>query len=144
MIFSFLLIIVYFSLNQGENIADDFDASVQGTYETATEQGKPLPVIFSCFPSTKDPSFAQRYPGKSTCQLLMFTPWAWFEHWKDERVKKRGEVSSTPKSEHTYPHDNHNHSPKGASLHLELIEVEQYDSLSSTQKQRRYYSRETC
>ncbi|XP_072343328.1 all-trans-retinol 13,14-reductase-like [Scyliorhinus torazame] len=49
------------------------------------------PVIFVSFPSAKDPSWDDRYAGKSTMVIVTFARYEWFEEWKDERVKKRGE-----------------------------------------------------
>ncbi len=51
----------------------------------------PPPLLFLSFPSTKDPTYAQRYPGKSTCAIITVTPYEWFQEWKDERVMHRGD-----------------------------------------------------
>ena len=50
-----------------------------------------VPLMFVSFPSSKDPTFNDRYPGKSTCAIVTVTPFEWFEEWKDEQVMKRGE-----------------------------------------------------
>lgn len=50
-----------------------------------------LPMIFITFPSAKDPTFNERYPGKSVCTAVSLCNWKWFSEWEKERVKKRGE-----------------------------------------------------
>jgi all-trans-retinol 13,14-reductase len=50
----------------------------------------PLPVLFISFPSAKDPSFASRYPGRATIEVIAPAPFAWFERWADTRWKHRG------------------------------------------------------
>lgn len=58
----------------------------------AEEAGKEdIPILFISFPSTKDPEWDKRFPGKSTCTIVTFAPYEWFEHWKDKRVMKRGD-----------------------------------------------------
>ena len=47
--------------------------------------------MFLSFPSTKDPTFSQRYPGKATVAIVTVCPYEWFEEWKDGRVQHRGE-----------------------------------------------------
>ena len=49
-----------------------------------------VPLMFLSFPSTKDPTYAERYPGKTTCAIITVTPYKWFEEWKDEKVMHRG------------------------------------------------------
>ncbi|CAH1237999.1 RETSAT [Branchiostoma lanceolatum] len=50
-----------------------------------------VPLMFLSFPSAKDSTWKSRYPGKSTCVIITFTPYEWWEQWKDKRVMKRGE-----------------------------------------------------
>ncbi|XP_057316646.1 all-trans-retinol 13,14-reductase-like [Hydractinia symbiolongicarpus] len=50
-----------------------------------------IPLLFISFPSTKDPTWNERYPGKSNCTIVTLVNWEWFQNWKDERVMKRGE-----------------------------------------------------
>uniref|UniRef100_A0A8C0B4K7 All-trans-retinol 13,14-reductase n=1 Tax=Buteo japonicus TaxID=224669 RepID=A0A8C0B4K7_9AVES len=52
---------------------------------------KNIPVIFVTCPSAKDPTWETRHPGKSTLAIVTFTKYEWFEEWKDEKVKKRGD-----------------------------------------------------
>ncbi|XP_067825051.1 all-trans-retinol 13,14-reductase-like [Heptranchias perlo] len=49
------------------------------------------PIMFVSFPSAKDPSWDDRFAGKSNMIIVTFAHYEWFEEWKDERVKKRGE-----------------------------------------------------
>lgn len=50
----------------------------------------PFPVLFISFPSAKDPSFAQRYPGRSTIEVVAPAPYKWFDTWPETRWKHRG------------------------------------------------------
>ncbi|XP_078572011.1 all-trans-retinol 13,14-reductase-like isoform X1 [Branchiostoma floridae x Branchiostoma japonicum] len=49
-----------------------------------------VPLMFLSFPSAKDSTWKNRYPGKSTCVIITFTPYEWWEEWQDKRVMKRG------------------------------------------------------
>lgn len=51
----------------------------------------PLPVTYISFPSAKDPDFENRYPGRSTIEIIGFAPYQWFEKWENTKWKKRGE-----------------------------------------------------
>lgn len=51
----------------------------------------PPPLIFLSFPSTKDPTFNDRFPGKSTCAVVTVSPHRWFQGWEKERVMHRGQ-----------------------------------------------------
>jgi all-trans-retinol 13,14-reductase len=50
----------------------------------------PFPVLFISFPSAKDPTFAQRYPGRSTIEVVAPVPYRWFERWAGTRWRHRG------------------------------------------------------
>ncbi|KAK3740160.1 hypothetical protein QZH41_014090, partial [Actinostola sp. cb2023] len=50
-----------------------------------------IPLLFISFPSTKDPEWEKRFPDKSTCTIVSFAPFEWFQQWEDKRVMKRGE-----------------------------------------------------
>ena len=58
---------------------------MNGDPEDAEEKG--APVLFICFPSTKDPSWEKRHPGKTTCVVMAPAPFKWFEEWKGEKNK---------------------------------------------------------
>ncbi len=51
----------------------------------------PLPFVYISFPSAKDPTFAEHYPGRSTLQLIAPAKYEWFRAWEDQPWKKRGE-----------------------------------------------------
>ncbi len=51
----------------------------------------PLPVTYISFPSAKDPDFENRYPGRSTIEIIGFAPYEWFQKWEGTRWNKRGE-----------------------------------------------------
>jgi all-trans-retinol 13,14-reductase len=50
-----------------------------------------IPLLFLSFPSTKDPTWDERFPGKSTLEIVSLASYEWFEKWKDEKVMHRGE-----------------------------------------------------
>lgn len=50
----------------------------------------PIPLVYASFPSSKDPSFAVRHPGKSTVELVTIASYDWVRPWQDARWKKRG------------------------------------------------------
>ncbi|XP_063448836.1 all-trans-retinol 13,14-reductase-like isoform X1 [Mytilus trossulus] len=49
-----------------------------------------VPLLFVSFPSAKDPSWSERFPGKSNLLIITICPYKWFDRWEDEKVKKRG------------------------------------------------------
>ena len=49
------------------------------------------PLMFLSFPSTKDPTYEDRYPGKTTCAIVTATPYKWFEQWKEEKALHRSQ-----------------------------------------------------
>ncbi len=50
-----------------------------------------FPVVYISFPSAKDPSFSQRYPGRATIEIVAPATYEWFAQWQDETWGKRGE-----------------------------------------------------
>ncbi|XP_045626463.2 all-trans-retinol 13,14-reductase [Procambarus clarkii] len=50
-----------------------------------------IPLLFISFPSTKDPEWKKKYPGKTTMALVTLMPYHWLEEWENERVMKRGD-----------------------------------------------------
>ncbi len=66
----------------------DHDANVE---RLARDIDAPLAGVYLSFPSAKDPSFKQRYPGKSTMEVLTMVPYAAFARWAQTRWKHRGE-----------------------------------------------------
>ncbi|KAK3882468.1 hypothetical protein Pcinc_013175 [Petrolisthes cinctipes] len=50
-----------------------------------------VPLLFISFPSTKDPEWEKRYPGKTTMVIVTLMPYKWVEEWAHARVMKRGD-----------------------------------------------------
>ncbi|CAG0892037.1 unnamed protein product [Darwinula stevensoni] len=50
-----------------------------------------LPNIFLDFPSAKDPTHNQRYPGKATCIIFGHVDYEWFRPWENEDFFHRGD-----------------------------------------------------
>ncbi|XP_069760710.1 all-trans-retinol 13,14-reductase-like [Narcine bancroftii] len=50
-----------------------------------------IPMLFVTFPSAKDFTWKERYPGHSCMTILTMARYEWFEEWKDGKVKSRGE-----------------------------------------------------
>ncbi|XP_010149072.1 PREDICTED: all-trans-retinol 13,14-reductase-like, partial [Eurypyga helias] len=55
------------------------------------EAAKNVPLLFITCPSTKDPTWEMRHPGKSTLAIVTFAKYEWFEEGKDKPVSKRGD-----------------------------------------------------
>ncbi|XP_073509840.1 all-trans-retinol 13,14-reductase [Phyllobates terribilis] len=62
-------------------------------YSSASADDAPqhIPMLYVSSPSAKDPTHEERCPGKSTLTALSFTPYEWFEEWKNKKVQKRGQ-----------------------------------------------------
>ncbi|KAI7803604.1 all-trans-retinol 13,14-reductase-like [Triplophysa rosa] len=70
-----------------ENNLDDL---VEGYMKGKREESvKNIPLIFVASPSAKDPTWEERSSGKSTLTVVSFADYAWFEEWKDDKVKSR-------------------------------------------------------
>ena len=69
------------------DINDSCTNYMNGTPEDAEEKGAPL--LFISFPSTKDPSWEERYPGKTTCVVIAPAPIRWFEEWKEQVPRRK-------------------------------------------------------
>ena len=54
------------------------------------DRRQPLAEVFVSFPSAKDPTFSERYPGRSTAEAIALVPYRWFAPWEGEAWKKRG------------------------------------------------------
>lgn len=50
-----------------------------------------FPVVYLSFPSAKDPDWSNRYPGKSTIDIITLLPYEAFDNWSDTKWKKRGD-----------------------------------------------------
>lgn len=52
----------------------------------------PFPVVYISFPSAKDPDWSNRYPGKSTIDIITLMPFDVFSEWEGTKWMKRGET----------------------------------------------------
>tara|TARA_R110002126_G_scaffold264475_3_gene407563 strand:- start:8312 stop:9901 length:1590 start_codon:yes stop_codon:yes gene_type:complete len=50
-----------------------------------------FPVVYISFPSAKDPDWVNRYPGKSTIDIITLLPYDGFKNWEGSKWMKRGE-----------------------------------------------------
>ncbi len=66
----------------------DHDASVENFVEDTNQE---YPVVYISFPSAKDPSYSNRYPGTSTIEVVAPCTWEQFAPWKDTMWGKRGD-----------------------------------------------------
>lgn len=56
------------------------------------DEEAPFPVVYVSFPSAKDPDWSNRYPGRSTIDIITLVPYETVSQWKDTRWMKRGEA----------------------------------------------------
>jgi all-trans-retinol 13,14-reductase len=61
----------------------------------------PLPLVYASFPSAKDPSFRERFPGRATIDLITLCPWEWVAPWEGTTWMKRGADYEALKSRFT-------------------------------------------
>lgn len=52
---------------------------------------KPLPVVYISFPAAKDPDWSNRYPNRSTIDIITLLPYNVVAPWANTKWKKRGE-----------------------------------------------------
>uniref|UniRef100_A0A0B7B8V7 Amine oxidase domain-containing protein n=1 Tax=Arion vulgaris TaxID=1028688 RepID=A0A0B7B8V7_9EUPU len=50
-----------------------------------------IPFAFISFPSSKDPEWDKKFPGKSSILSVTLAKWDWFKEWKDEKLRHRGD-----------------------------------------------------
>lgn len=86
----------------------DYDGEVQKFLDDPAEE---IPLVYISFPSAKDPSFTQRYPGRATIEIVAPGKYEWFARWHDKPWGKRGEEYEALKEafsqrllEHLYKH----------------------------------------
>lgn len=65
----------------------------------AKDISQEFPVVYLSFPSAKDPDWSNRYPGKSTIDIITLMPYEIFQKWENTRWKKRGEEYEALKEE---------------------------------------------
>ena len=68
----------------------------EGTHDEIVENylkdiSKPFPVVYISFPAAKDPDWPNRYPGKSTIDIITLMSFEEVKQWELTRWKKRGE-----------------------------------------------------
>lgn len=66
----------------------DHDKNVQVFNDNLGEQ---MPLVYISFPSAKDPSWNERYPDKSTVEIVAPCKPEWFEKWRNSTWNKRGD-----------------------------------------------------
>ncbi|WP_299466224.1 NAD(P)/FAD-dependent oxidoreductase [uncultured Microscilla sp.] len=65
------------------------------------DTSQPFPVVYVSFPSAKDPDWSNRYPDRSTIDIITLMPYNVFEKWENTRWKKRGEDYEALKEEYS-------------------------------------------
>jgi all-trans-retinol 13,14-reductase len=66
----------------------DHDTAIDNYVEDLDQD---FPVVYISFPSAKDPDWSNRYPGKSTIDIITLLPYKPFDKWNDSRWMKRDE-----------------------------------------------------
>ncbi|NXD18227.1 RETST reductase, partial [Nothocercus nigrocapillus] len=70
----------------------DLDQLMRRYLESSREEAaENIPFLFITCPSSKDPTWDMRHPGKATLAVVTFANYEWFEEWKDEPAQKRGD-----------------------------------------------------
>ncbi|MGB0494928.1 MAG: phytoene desaturase family protein [Kangiellaceae bacterium] len=72
---------------------ENHDANIKEFFENASSENPDitLPVVYISFPSAKDPSFLENYPGRATIEIVAPSSYKMFEKWKGTTWGKRGE-----------------------------------------------------
>ncbi len=65
------------------------------------DPSQPFPLVYISFPSSKDPTWQDRYPGKSTVEMVTVTKMDWFEQWNGSMWQQRGDDYETYKEQLT-------------------------------------------
>ncbi|WP_193162725.1 phytoene desaturase family protein [Microbulbifer hainanensis] len=66
----------------------DYDGDMQRFLD---DRDGEVPLVYISFPSAKDPSFTQRYPGRATIEIVAPGKYEWFADWHDKPWGKRGD-----------------------------------------------------
>ncbi len=72
----------------------DHDVNIQNYINDPDAE---IPVVYISFPSSKDPDWENRYPGKTTIEIITLAPYEWYAPWNDKRWMKRGTDYNTAK-----------------------------------------------
>jgi all-trans-retinol 13,14-reductase len=67
--------------------SEDHDTNVRRFFANPDSA---LPGVYISFPSAKDPAFSDRFPGRSTIDVITFAPYDWFSRWDHTHWQKRG------------------------------------------------------
>ncbi len=70
---------------------DNFNHDENMANYLADPDNAEFPLVYISFPSVKDPDWENRYPGKSTLEIITLGDYGTFKKWEDSRWKKRGE-----------------------------------------------------
>jgi len=57
----------------------------------ADPENNEIPLVYISFPSAKDPTFSERYPGRATIEIVAPGPYEWYADWADKPWGKRGD-----------------------------------------------------
>lgn len=60
-----------------------------------------FPLVYISFPSSKDPDWNNRFPGKSTVEIVTPAKMDWFKQWEDSQWQQRGEDYEALKTQFT-------------------------------------------
>ena len=80
-------------LPKGQNIwlwKNSDIAKVEDVFKEMNTNFDNFPLSFISFPSTKDPEWDSRYPGKTTCLAISGGNFSWFTDWDGTVTNKRG------------------------------------------------------
>ena len=66
----------------------DHDQCVKNYTEDIEQE---FPVVYVSFPAAKDPDWSNRYPGKSTIDIITLLPYEVFSDWENSKWMKRGD-----------------------------------------------------
>ncbi len=59
--------------------------------QSYTNLDSSLPVAFASFPSIKDPESEINHPGRTTAEVIILVPFAWFQKWSNAERHGRGD-----------------------------------------------------
>ena len=67
----------------------------KGSHDDCVEEylkdiNAPFPLVYISFPSSKDPDWSNRYPGRSTIDIITLLPYEIFSDWQDTEWMNRG------------------------------------------------------
>ncbi len=74
----------------------DHDTNINNFLEDSSSE---IPVVYVSFPSAKDPSWEERYPGKTCIDIITLASYEEFKQWEGTRWKKRGDEYEAFKEE---------------------------------------------